>query len=264
VGTLGAVTRQPREFTSEDLDLLTAIGHQLGTAIANARLREEALAAERMAAVGRVATSVAHDLRSPLGGIVRSAEFLGRSELSPTTRERLSHAVVSMAQRLIHTTQGILDYVRGGALPLNRAPCALSGFLQEVLSVMEIDFADRGIEVVRDFGYAGQVVIDPDRMAQVIYNLAANARDVMPHGGTFSVATRAEGDRVELSFADTGPGVPEAFSERIFEPFFSRGKREGAGLGLAIAHRIVEEHGGELRLEERKGQGAVFVVSLPA
>jgi signal transduction histidine kinase len=263
VGTLGAVTRQPREFTSEDLDLLTAIGHQLGTAIANARLREEALAAERMAAVGRVATSVAHDLRSPLGGIVRSAEFLARPEISPETRQKLSQAIVSMASRLINTTQEILDYVRGQRLPLHRAPCSLPEFLDQVLTVMEVDFADRGIEVVRDCQYAGTVVMDADRIAQVVYNIAANARDAMPHGGTFWVTTRRVGEQIELAFADTGPGVPEELEERIFEPFFTQGKREGAGLGLAIARRIVEEHGGELRLAGEQDRGAVFVVSLP-
>jgi two-component system NtrC family sensor kinase len=105
--------------------------------------------------------------------------------------------------------------------------------------------------------------MDADRIAQVVYNIAANARDAMPRGGTFRVTTRRVGEWIELAFADTGPGVPEEFEERIFEPFFTQGKREGAGLGLAIARRIVEEHGGELRLEGEQRRGAVFVVSLP-
>ena len=263
VGTLGAVSRQPREFTSEDLDLLTAIGHQLGSAIANARLRGEALASERMVAVGRVATSVAHDLRSPLGGIVRSAEFLARPELSPETRQKLSQAIVSLARRLINTSQEILDYVRGGHLPLHKAPYSLSEFLGQVLAVMEVDFADRGIEVVLNCEYKGVIVMDADRIAQVVYNIATNARDAMPHGGTFIVTTRQVEARIELAFADTGHGVPEELKDRIFEPFFTQDKREGAGLGLAIARRIVEEHDGDLRLEGCKGKGAVFIVSLP-
>ena len=263
VGTLGAVTRQPREFTSEDMDLLNAIGHQLGSAIANAMLREEALASERMAAVGRVATSVAHNLRSPLGGIVRSAEFLARPELSSETRQKLSQAIVLLARRLINTTQEILDYVRGGHLPLHKTPCALPEFLDQVLAVMEVDFADLGIEVSRKCEYNGVVVMDAERIAQVIYNIATNARDAMPHGGIFTVSTRQVGTQIELIFADTGPGVPEEFKDRIFEPFFTQGKREGAGLGLAIARRIVEEHNGDLRLDQCKSQGAVFVVSLP-
>ena len=262
MGTLSVVARTPGFFTESDLKLLNAIGHQLGTAIANARLRQEALAAERLAAVGRVATSIVHDLRSPLGGILRSAEFLARPELSPDTRQKLSQAVVSLARRLINTTQGILDYARCERLPLRCAPCSLSEFLDEVMAVLEVDFSDRGIEVVVDCGYGESVVMDADRMALVLYNVAANARDAMPRGGKFTVATTRIGKRVELRCTDTGPGVPAELSDRIFEPFFTHGKREGAGLGLSIARRIVEEHGGELWVESREGVGATFVISL--
>ena len=90
-----------------------------------------------------------------------------------------------------------------------------------------------------------------------------NVVATLPDGGTFTVATRQNGDQVELRFSDTGPGVPEELRERIFEPFFSHGKREGAGLGLSIARRIVEEHGGRLWIEGGKEEGATFVLSLP-
>ena len=263
VGILSIATREPRLFTSDERSLLQAIGYQLGTAIANAQLRQEVLTAERLAAVGRVATSVAHDLRSPLGGILRSAEFLARPEISPATREKLGKAVVSLSRRLLNSTQEILDYVRGGRLPLRRSPCSLPTFLDDVLAVLEVDFGDRGIEVVRDCCYQGQAVVDPERMAQVVYNIAANARDAMPGGGTFTVATRQNGEQVELRFSDTGPGVPEELRDRIFEPFFTYGKREGAGLGLSIAGRIVEEHGGKLWIEGDEEGGATFVLSLP-
>jgi GAF domain-containing protein len=263
VGILSIATREPRLFTSDERSLLQAIGYQLGTAIANAQLRQEVLTAERLAAVGRVATSVAHDLRSPLGGILRSAEFLARPEISPATRAKLSEAIVSLSRRLLNSTQEILDYVRGGRLPLRRAPCSVAAFLDQVLTVLEVDFGDRGIEVVRDCRYRGQVVMDAERMAQVVYNIAANARDAMPNGGTFRVATRQNEEQVELRFSDTGPGVPEELRDRVFEPFFTYGKREGAGLGLSIARRIVEEHGGKLWIEGGEEEGATFVLSLP-
>jgi signal transduction histidine kinase len=263
VGTLGVVAREPGLFKEDDLQLLNAIGQQLGVAIANARLRQEALTAERLAAVGQVAASVAHDLRSPLGGILRSAEFLARPELSSDTRQKLSQAVVSLARRLINATQEILDFVRGERLPLRCTPCPLIEFLDGVLTVLQVDFSDQGIEVGRDYGYTGPLVMDADRMAQVVYNIAANARDAMPQGGTFSVSTRQDGGWIQLRFSDTGPGVPEEMIDRIFEPFFTYGKREGAGLGLSIARRIVEEHGGEMWAESEVGQGATFVLSLP-
>jgi len=263
VGTLGVVSYTPGAFGTADVELLTAIGHQLGVAIENARLRQQALEAERLAAVGRVATSVAHDLRSPLGGIIRSAEFLARPELSDTTRQKLSRAIIVLARRLINTTQEILDYTRGGRMLLRLASCNLSDFLGQVIEVLKVDFSDRGIEVVTEWGYIGEVRMDADRMAQVVYNIAANARDAMPEGGRLTIATRRADGWVELRFADTGPGVPPELTERIFEPFFSHGKREGAGLGLAIAHRIVREHGGEIGVESPASGGATFVVRLP-
>lgn len=263
IGTLGVVSHTVRAFGPADVDLLTAMGHQIGVAIANARLRQEAIDAERLAAVGRVAASVAHELRSPLGGMMRSAEFLARPELSEPTREKLSRAIVAMARRLINTSQELLDYARGGRMALQRVPCSLPDFLEEVLDVLRVDFSDRGIAVKTDWGYEGRIRMDADRMAQVVYNVAANARDAMPDGGQLTVATERVGKQVELRFTDTGPGVPEELRERIFEPFVSYGKREGAGLGLAIAERIVEEHGGGIGVESPESGGATFVVRLP-
>ena len=263
VGVLGVITRRTREFASEELDLLTAIGHQIGVAVENTRLRQQALDAERLAAVGRVATSVAHDLRSPLGGITRSAEFLARPELSDGTRQELSRAVVALAHRLINTTQEILDYTRGGRMDLRLTTCALPEFLEQVIEVLKVDFSDRGIEVLEEWNYTGRVRMDSDRMAQVVYNIAANARDAMPEGGRLTIATHRVDEWVELSFTDTGHGVPPELVERIFEPFISYGKREGAGLGLAIARRIVQEHGGEIGVESPARGGATFRVRLP-
>jgi signal transduction histidine kinase len=264
VGTLGVVTRRHRDFTPDDVELLTTIGDQIGVAIENSHLQHEILQAERMAAIGRVATGVAHDLRSPLGGILRCSEFLTRPEISLETREKLSKAVVSLAKRLIVTTQGILDYVKGEQITLKLETHNLSDFLEEVLTVLQIDFSDQGIEVNKNFHYTKNVIMDADRMAQVVYNLAANARDAMPRGGIFKVSTRKVGKHVEIKFSDTGTGIPDDVSYHIFEPFFSHGKSQGAGLGLAIARRIIEEHGGTIKLESKAGQGATFIVRLPA
>jgi GAF domain-containing protein len=263
VGTVGVVSYTPGAFGAEDLELLTAIGRQLGVAIENNKLRQQALEAERLAAVGRVATSVAHDLRSPLGGIIRSAEFLSRPELSDNTRQKLSHAVVALARRLINTTQEILDYTRGGRMALRLTTCSLPEFLEQVIEVLRLDLSDQGIEVLEEWDYAGNVQMDPDRMAQVVYNIAANARDAMPEGGRLTIATQQVDGWVELCFADTGPGVSPELVESIFEPFVSHGKREGAGLGLAIARRIVQEHRGEIDVESPAEGGAIFRVRLP-
>jgi len=263
MGTLGIASDKPAVFGENDVVLLTAIGQQLGVAIDNEHLRQEALREERLAAVGRVAMGVAHDLRSPLGGILRSAEFLSRPEISPKTREKLCRSIVSLTRRLINTAQEILDYINGEKLTLHLESVHLSEFLDEVLDVMQIDFSDLGIEVVKNYGYDGMIVIDPDRMAQVAYNLLSNARDAMPGGGKFTLNMHKKDDQIEIHFSDTGKGIPMEISTRIFDPFFSFGKKQGAGLGLAISQQIVREHGGTIRLASKKGQGTSFIVSLP-
>jgi signal transduction histidine kinase len=264
LGTLGIASREPDSFGQEDIDLLVAIGGLLGVAIENEQLRQNKLQEERLAAIGRVATGVAHDLRSPLGGILRSAEFLGRGEISQETRAKLNHSIVSLARRLIGASQQILDYVQGQKIRLQVAPIDLSSFLEEVLEVMQVDLSDRGIEVVQDYRYEDLVVIDADRMAQVVFNLVSNARDAMPSGGKITLCTDLNGDQIEIRFSDSGTGIPGEFAERIFDPFFSYGKGQGAGLGLAISRQIVQEHGGKIRLESKQGLGATFVISLPA
>jgi GAF domain-containing protein len=263
VGLLVIATHQPHSFTDDEKALLQAVGHQLGIAIADARLRQGVLEAEKMAAIGRVAASVAHDLRSPLGGILRSAEFLARPELTFETRQKLSKSIVSLVRRLINTSQQILDYVKNEHLTLKCTSLRLTDFLDEVLSVLEIDFSDQGIELDKMLNYQGEVWLDGDYMAQVVYNIASNARDAMPKGGKFRVSTCQVEDWVELVFSDTGPGVPQELGEHIFTPFFSYGKRKGAGLGLAIVKKIIEEHKGNICLKDVQGWGATFVITLP-
>jgi GAF domain-containing protein len=263
VGTLGVIYRRQKEFSLDEMDLLKAIGDQIGVVIENDRLYQAALQAERFASVGRVATSVAHDLRSPLGAILRSAEFLSRPEISPSTREKLISSISSLSRRLINTSQQILDYVQGKQLSLHLASYGLSDFLDEVLSVIQVDLSDQGIEIVKQYHFKGSIVMDSDRMAQVVFNLVSNARDAMPNGGTFTITTQKIDNQIEIHFQDSGLGIASELAERIFDPYFSYGKKQGAGLGLAIARKIVLEHSGTIRVESERRHGAKFIVALP-
>ena len=263
VGTMGVVSRAPRAFGPDDVNLLTAIGHQLGVAIENTRLRQKTLEAERLAAVGRVAGTVAHDLRGPLSGIINSADFLARPHVSAATRKKMCEGIVAASRRLISTVQGILDYARNGRMSTSFTLCALPEFIQDVIQVFQVDFAGHKIDVDMKWGYKGKVKIDSDRMAQVIHNIVANARDAMPEGGRLTIATNKENGLVKIRFIDSGPGVPPELTDRIFEPFISHGKKKGAGLGLSIARRIVEEHGGKIWAENPPSGGAAIVIHLP-
>lgn len=263
VGTMGVASRTPCALGEDDVDLLIAIGHQLGVAIENARLRKQTLDAERLAAVGRVAGTVAHDLRGPLSGIINSADFLSRPKVSATTRQKMCEGIVAASRRLISTVQGILDYARDGRMSTRFAPCSLHEFIEEVVDVFKVDFSERKIDVVMEWGYNGEVKMDSDRMTQVVHNIIVNARDAMPEGGRLTISTDEETSWVKLRFIDTGLGIPPDLMDSIFEPFVSYGKKKGAGLGLSIARRIVEEHGGKIWVEDSSGDGASFVIQLP-
>jgi GAF domain-containing protein len=263
VGFMEVASRTPHAFGKDDVDLLTAMGHQLAVAIENARLREQTIEAERLTAVGRVAGTVVHDLKGPLSGIINSADFLARPDVPAATRQKMCKGITGAARRLISTVQGILDYARDGHMSICFEACSLPGFIQEVIDVFQVDFNERKIKVLFQWGYSGKVKMDADRIAQVIHNVVANARDAMAEGGQLTISTNKENGHVEIRFTDTGPGVPLELTDRIFEPFVSHGKKKGAGLGLSIARRIVEEHGGRIWAENSSAGGAAFVIQLP-
>ena len=107
------------------------------------------------------------------------------------------------------------------------------------------------------------MIVDADRMVRALVNIAANAVDAMPSGGTFTVRSRVRGEHVELELQDTGHGIAPELLPRIFEPFFTHGKARGVGLGMAITRKIVEDHGGWIDLASRVGEGTCFTVALP-
>ena len=127
-----------------------------------------------------------------------------------------------------------------------------------------------GIELVIDQDYQGPICIDRDRMHRVVMNLANNARDAMPDGGTLNITTRREGDFWELLMRDTGCGIPAELRSKIFEPFVTTGKEHGTGLGLAIVREIVERHGGSIQLRSSiadevgsQNSGTTFLIRMP-
>jgi signal transduction histidine kinase len=116
---------------------------------------------------------------------------------------------------------------------------------------------------VHEFDYTGPAVLDLDKMARAFYNLAGNAADAMDKGGTLTVRTRRHESSIVFEFADTGAGIPEEIRHRVFEPFFTAGKRHGTGLGLAIVKKIVDDHRGRIELESEPGRGTTFRLLIP-
>jgi signal transduction histidine kinase len=232
-----------------------------------AQVQEEARRSERLAALGQMSAGLAHEIRNPLGVIKGSAEMLNQKlQQSNPLASELAGYISSEVNRLSALVARFLDFAR--PLALERAPADVREVVDRALAAV---FAQRpAAKVTIERAYAAtlpQVPMDESLCEQVFQNLALNAYEAMePDGGTLLVeiapAQREINRGVEVSFCDTGPGIPPDLCQQIFNPFFTT-KKSGVGLGLAIVSKIVDEHRGQLRVDGRPGRGACFHVFLP-
>jgi signal transduction histidine kinase len=227
--------------------------------------RAQLLQAENLASVGRLAASVAHEIRNPLTSLKMRLfslrQALGADPLCAGDFQVVSEEI----SRLESIIRNFLEFSRPPELKLR--PQSLELLLDKALELFGHRLYEKDIELVRQGGADLPVVADADQLKQVFINLLANAAEALPEGGRLRISTVPEQDRdgrrmAAVRFADNGPGIPAEFQERIFEPFFTT-KDEGTGLGLCISAQIMARHGGRLELEPAAPPGAVFVVRIP-
>jgi len=222
-------------------------------------MEEKLLKAERLAAIGEVAAMVGHDLRNPLTGIAGAAYYL-KSKLE-LVMDQKSLDMVKLIERDIEYSNKILtdllDYSREIRLELRTsAPRAV---VQEALSLAKVP---ENIRVINKIRNKPEVQVDVDALARAFINIIRNAADAMPDGGTLTVSGKQSGRELSIAFTDTGIGMSEEVSRRIWTPFFTT-KAKGMGLGLSICKRIVEAHDGRVSAQSVEGKGTTFIVTLP-
>jgi two-component system sensor histidine kinase HydH len=176
-------------------------------------------------------------------------------------RERLGQIVLKETGRLNGIIREFLEYARPA--PLNRMPVNVAEAVDEVLVLLEHQAAPGTLKTVREFPPALTWNVDLQQFRQALWNLCLNAVQAMPEGGELRVTMVAVGGRLLVRVSDTGEGIAAADLGHIFEPFFST-KPDGSGIGLALVHRIVQDHGGEIDVQSRPGLGATFSLTLPA
>ncbi|MGD9124705.1 MAG: ATP-binding protein, partial [Desulfarculaceae bacterium] len=225
------------------------------------RLRREVAQAEHLASLGRLAGSVAHEVRNPLSALRGLVQLLAKGHNSETREAKYAEAAVEEVDRLERVVSGLLDYTR--PREPRRFPLDLGESLQSVMQLMSDDPRAQGVETAVDVSPGlPQVSADPDQIRQVLLNLVVNALEAMNGRGRLSLSARPLQDRVEVVVEDNGPGLPSGDPEQIFDPFFSTRDR-GTGLGLAIARRIIRAHGGQLSAGPSAQGGARFSFTLP-
>ena len=220
--------------------------------------------ADRLAAVGRLSANMAHEIRNPLASISGAVEALARDLPPDHTRSQLVEIVLRESARLNQIVGDFLDYARPA--PMAPIEINMAEILDEVLLLIEHRALPSNLKVSREYGETLPTRADPQRLRQAVWNLCLNAVQAMPDGGELRVGAqplREHRGRLQISIADTGQGIAEADLPHIFEPFFST-KPEGSGIGLALVYRVVEEHGGSIEVRSRTGEGATFILTLPA
>ncbi len=221
------------------------------------------LEAERLAALGRAAGSISHDLRHQLAAVVANAEFLYNVDELNFDREEIYSEVRRGASQMTELIDSLVEIAREkpSVVPV---PSDLSKVVRKAAESVHAspDFRDISIEI-REHG-ASSGVFDPRKLERVFFNLLLNACEAGANGDAHvEVDIAASEEYLECRVTDNGTGVPDSIRASLFEPFVSAGKVNGTGLGLAIAKKVVEEHGGAILLEKTSAQGSVFLVRLP-
>ncbi len=224
-------------------------------------LESELARVERDAAIGKMAAGVAHEIRNPLSSIKGLAILLqGRLQQDALGRETVG-LLVTEVERLNRSIGELLDYARPTQLEI--APVEIDAVVAKAVTLLRSDAVAAGIEIKEHYRCGGlHLAVDQDRLIQVVLNLGLNAIQAMDRGGTLSVATDRDGDRLKISITDDGPGIAPELIDTVFDPYVTT-KPEGTGLGLALSKKIVDDHRGRLTLVSTVGQGTTAVIDLP-
>ncbi|MBI1846222.1 MAG: PAS domain S-box protein [Candidatus Rokubacteria bacterium] len=216
--------------------------------------------ADRLAMLGRLAANIADEIRNPIASLTGAIEALTSRAVPESERERLVQIVLRESDRLNEIIKNFLEYARPA--PLSITSVDVGEALDDILLLLEHRALPPGLKIVRDFPRALRWPIDAQQFRQAVWNLCLNAVDAMPEGGELRVSATVRGGRMEVQVADTGEGIAPDELGQLFEPFFST-KPDGSGLGLALVHRIVHDHDGEIDLRSEPGTGTTFTLSLP-
>ncbi len=277
IGIILVASTEVGIYDQEQLHTLQAVATPLAMALENASLyddlksllheREEAQAqlihAEKIAALGRLTASIAHEINNPLQA-VQGCLTLADEELDEQQRKETLKRYLNIATSEIERVSVIVRRMRDFYRPAQKGmeETDVHAVLQSVLDLTQKQLQHSDVTVERAWEDLVQIQANPDHLKQVFLNLVLNAIDAMPEGGTLHVNTAMEHGMVQIQFRDTGLGIPSEALPHLFEPFFTT-KEHGSGLGLSISYGIIESHNGEITVSSEMNGGTTFTILLP-
>ena len=215
--------------------------------------------ADRLSALGELSAALAHEVKTPLASIRGTAEILA-GDNTPEEREEFTGSLLTEVDRLNRVVLNFLDFARPKVARESRAD--LNEAVGEVLRLVSREAGRHGVAVQSELAAdLPDVAVDPEQLRQVIMNLAVNAIQAQPDGGSVVVGTCREGGEVVLTVRDEGPGIAADLAEAVFEPFFTTRER-GTGLGLSIVKKILRNHGASIMIEGESGEGTTITARL--
>jgi signal transduction histidine kinase len=274
-GVIEAINKKKGAFEQQDIEMLEALASSAAIAIENARLYEaereqrhlveqsqlQLAQSEKLAATGRLAATLAHEINNPLQAISNCLQLMLNFELDPEERRETVQLAETEVERLGEIVTRTLDFARRPQQTMK--PVHLNEIVDQVLALADKYLQHRHIALERDLPDLLPILANPGELSQVFLNIVLNAVDAMPEGGTLRVVSRAADDRfLTVAFSDTGCGILPENLEHVFEPFFST-KSDGTGLGLSVSWNVVVRHGGKITVESQINLGSTFTVWLP-
>ena len=225
--------------------------------------QEQLLQSEKLAAMGRLTSQIAHELNNPLYGIMNTLELLKTEIPTDNKRRKILDMALSETIRLSDLLRKMLSFSKPDQE--ERHPVDINSVLDEILLLHEKQLKENDINIAITFAEdLGLVNASKNQLRQVILNMVANARDAMPTGGTLSVVTGGDTDTIYVEVSDTGTGIREEHLDKIFDSFFTtKGAVKGVGLGLSVCYGFIKDHGGDIEVNSQEGQGTTFTITLP-
>jgi two-component system NtrC family sensor kinase len=218
---------------------------------------------DRLATIGQLTTSVAHELNEPLCSILGLSQLaIKDQELSPQAKRDI-RKIIASSLHARDVVKGLLEFSR--PTPARRTSVALNRILDDVVDLFKARCARAKVTILRELDpFLQRIVVDPSHVHQILVNLVVNAIQAMPEGGRLTLGTRMNGERVQLSVGDSGVGMNDNTLRQVFVPFFTTKEvGQGTGLGLGIVRNLVTIHGGTIAVESQVGTGSRFIIEFP-